>query len=405
MSSILEQLYEDLNSYSETSIPIDRFNSIELKIFPFYPNPPQVKDWMVPLALINLSKRIEDNWDLTMQRVCRHVDGTNHVARIAHLADCDIELARSAVSHLLYHQVIMTIDIFQFSNMYTLSKAVQWLADESHVREECGPYVSRPGKSMPDWPTLLHLYSRLKPGLTVLEWMKSNDVASYEIDVRRFVSFGVIKGFLHRVHRWPLLLRHQASQLYVDQIAPASSSLNPPAFMGPVFTSSGPSSHSSSSWTDDTMRGRASHFEANSSTSTTSAGQQPRTRKHSAAESALEQLRAKDGHVSGLSTHGASLRQPRDEPSVLFQSDNRLSTNRTVQEPPRPRFSRSPTAPASIPAPHLRPPQELIPLLNGENHTDELCSRFHVGWPTLEEWLNVIGGASGEHGRILIVLR
>lgn len=175
--------------------------------------------------------------------------------------------------------------------------------------------------------------------------------------------------------------------------------------MGPVFTSSGPSSHSSSSWTDDTMRGRASHFEANSSTSTTSAGQQPRTRKHSAAESALEQLRAKDGHVSGLSTHGASLRQPRDEPSVLFQSDNRLSTNRTVQEPPRPRFSRSPTAPASIPAPHLRPPQELIPLLNGENHTDELCSRFHVGWPTLEEWLNVIGGASGEHGRILIVLR
>jgi hypothetical protein len=67
--AILEQLYEDLNSYSETSIPIDQFNSIELKIFPFYPNPPSVKDWMVPLALINLSKRTEDNWDLTMAKV------------------------------------------------------------------------------------------------------------------------------------------------------------------------------------------------------------------------------------------------------------------------------------------------------------------------------------------------
>jgi len=67
--AILEQLYEDLNSYSETSIPIDRFNSIELKIFPFYPNPPAVTDWMVPLALINLTKRIEDNWDLTMVKV------------------------------------------------------------------------------------------------------------------------------------------------------------------------------------------------------------------------------------------------------------------------------------------------------------------------------------------------
>ena len=69
LHAILEQLYEDLNSYSETSIPIDEFNSIELKIFPFYPNPTPVKDWMVPLALINLSQRIEPNWDLTMVKV------------------------------------------------------------------------------------------------------------------------------------------------------------------------------------------------------------------------------------------------------------------------------------------------------------------------------------------------
>ena len=69
MYAIIEQLYEDLNSYSETSIPIDDFNSIELKILPCYPNPPSVRDWHVPLALINLSKRIEDNWDLTMRKV------------------------------------------------------------------------------------------------------------------------------------------------------------------------------------------------------------------------------------------------------------------------------------------------------------------------------------------------
>jgi len=67
--AILEQLYEDLNSYSETSIVLDHFNSIELKIFPFYPNPPPVKDWMVPVFLINLEKAIEPNWDLTMAKV------------------------------------------------------------------------------------------------------------------------------------------------------------------------------------------------------------------------------------------------------------------------------------------------------------------------------------------------
>lgn len=68
---ILEQLYEDLNSYHETSIPIDQFNSIELKLFPFYPNPPEVYDWTVPLALINIVKRMKPNWDLTMAKASR----------------------------------------------------------------------------------------------------------------------------------------------------------------------------------------------------------------------------------------------------------------------------------------------------------------------------------------------
>jgi nitrogen permease regulator 2-like protein len=35
MHAIIEQLYEDLNSYAETSIEVDQFNSIELKLFPY----------------------------------------------------------------------------------------------------------------------------------------------------------------------------------------------------------------------------------------------------------------------------------------------------------------------------------------------------------------------------------
>ena len=119
-----------------------------------------------------------------------------------HLTDSDVQS---------YYQVIMMIDIFQYSNMYTLRKSVQWLADEPHVREECGPYVTRPGLTRcsavwpiiadvpcaemdtPDWPKLLHLYSRLKPGITVLEWMQEYNVQDLGIDVRRFVSFGVVK--------------------------------------------------------------------------------------------------------------------------------------------------------------------------------------------------------------------
>ena len=125
--------------------------------------------------------------------------------------------------------------------MYTLRKSVQWLADEVHVKNECGPYTVREGwppsarhsgkpltalhvgRAIPDWPKLLHLYTRLKPGKTVFEWMQEHDVQSLGIDARRFTSFGVIKvplsfltglyscltsakGFLRRVYRWPVLL-------------------------------------------------------------------------------------------------------------------------------------------------------------------------------------------------------
>jgi hypothetical protein len=53
-----------------------------------------------------------------------------------------------------------------------------------------------PGRAIPDWPKLLHLYSRLRPGKTVFEWMQDHDVRSIGIDVRRFASFGVIKARL-----------------------------------------------------------------------------------------------------------------------------------------------------------------------------------------------------------------
>lgn len=50
-----------------------------------------------------------------------------------------------------------------------------------------------PGSAILDWPKLLYLYSRLKPGKTVFEWMQAHGVGELGIDVRRFTSFGVIK--------------------------------------------------------------------------------------------------------------------------------------------------------------------------------------------------------------------
>ena len=95
-------------------------------------------------------------------KVCNVIDGVSHVSRIAALVDCDLELTRQAIAHLLFvksllrfnlrpnprfshYQVIMMTEIFQYSNMYTLRRSIRWLADEPNVYEECGPYVTLPG--------------------------------------------------------------------------------------------------------------------------------------------------------------------------------------------------------------------------------------------------------------------
>ncbi|KAN0141004.1 Nitrogen permease regulator 2 domain containing protein [Lactarius tabidus] len=406
--AILEQLYEDLNSYSETSIPIDNFNSIELKIFPFYPNPPPVKDWMVPVALINFDNVIEPNWDLTMAKVCQYIDGTNHVARIAHLAGCDINLTRKAISHLLYYQVIMTVDIFQYSNMYTLRKSIQWLADEGHVKEECGPYVIKEGRGIPDWPKLLHLYSRMRPGTTVFEWMQDHDVRRIGIDVRRFASFGVIKGFLRRVHRWPIL---QADD---TQPTETKTTTLPPSPIGPRKRATSltvpplaSSSIRAKRRTSDAMLAFAT-VSAHSTSGTVSLP--PR-----AAEASLGTFRSR-GSGPPSSPQTVRARHAAATPASLFEITQTLA----APVPVRPRLSRSPSSPAiktqtsgtAPPAPVLAShplayPPALVPLLDGEHHADELCCQFEVGWPTLERWLVAAGGGSGDgdFGKVLIIYR
>ncbi|KAJ9107395.1 hypothetical protein QFC21_000845 [Naganishia friedmannii] len=184
IQNVIDQMFEDLNSYSETSITIDGINYLELKLFPFYPNPAVVEDWHVPVPLIDFSKVRDDNWDITAQRVSEHINGVNHVSRIAELADADIDC---------------------YSNMYTVKPSIQKMSRDPSVSVECGIYTTRPDYQQPSWPVLLELYSALRPGVTVHQWAIDNAQAVRGIDIRRFITFGIIKGFVRRVHRWPIM--------------------------------------------------------------------------------------------------------------------------------------------------------------------------------------------------------
>jgi nitrogen permease regulator 2-like protein len=233
--TIIESLMSDLNNYCECMIPIDGSNTLHLKLFPTLPAPPPVKAWHVPLFTVRIGALMDENWDLTMQRVTPYINGVNSVARIASLADADLKFTRKAVKHLLYYGCIILLDIFSFSNIYAPTAEFSALiATNQDMQKECARYVNlrgaksteeaivdgsfsriAPGDDDEIWPltgtgdvvdgvSIVQLFASMRQGLTVREWYAQHSDLLANVDLRRFVTFGVIKGFLYRVHRYAI---------------------------------------------------------------------------------------------------------------------------------------------------------------------------------------------------------
>ncbi|OAX82605.1 hypothetical protein ACJ72_03046 [Emergomyces africanus] len=257
--SLCETLMEDLNNYCECMIPIDELNTLNIKLFPMYPSPPMVKAWHVPLFTVRYQAFVDENWDLTMQRIVPFINGINSVRIISVLADADFSLTCSAIRHLIYYGCIFLLDIFSFTAIYApTAQFGSTIAVDEEMQRECARYVNTrfaPTPSMTAPPTLnpttqssgsrsrskihnddymghddiwplvansgtsthdstnqrssivdgvglIELYASLRQGKTVKQWYIEHTRELANIDLRRFITFGVIKGFLYRVHKY-----------------------------------------------------------------------------------------------------------------------------------------------------------------------------------------------------------
>ncbi|OAD74380.1 hypothetical protein PHYBLDRAFT_99189, partial [Phycomyces blakesleeanus NRRL 1555(-)] len=207
VQNVIEQLFEDLNSYCECQIPINAFNTINLKLFPSYPNPSTVYDYQVPVCTVDVKKMMTHNWDITVQKVTDHINGINHVKRIADLSNVRTEWVRQSMEHLMYYGCIIMTDIFQFSNVYAVKPEITRLLDDSSgLAQECLRYITLANMPTPPLPRIFALYCGLQYGSSVRDWIDEQHVVSLPIDVRRFISFGIIKGLIYRVHKYPILI-------------------------------------------------------------------------------------------------------------------------------------------------------------------------------------------------------
>lgn len=215
--ALCEVLMEDLNNYCETQIPIDDANTLNVKLFPCYPPPPPLLPHQVPLSTVRLQDLVDDNWDLTMLRILPFIDGVNSVKQIALRADADYKLTRKAVQHLLYYGCLLLLDVFQFGAIYAPTAEIAGFVEDTEVQAECARYVALPDEEGGDAGVMddrkdvgergfVELYLALRQGLTVKAWYAEYEAELVGVDVRRFITFGVIKGFLYRVHKYAISL-------------------------------------------------------------------------------------------------------------------------------------------------------------------------------------------------------
>lgn len=209
--ALCEILLEDLNNYCESMIPIDDSNTLNIKLFPTYPPPPPLYPYHVPLSTVRLDKLTDPNWDLTMLRVLPHINGINSVKQISLLADADYKLVKKAIEHLLYYGCLLLLDIFSFSATYAPTAELASFVEDEEMQEECASYVALPFEGTCQTQhapisglELVELYLDLKQGQNLKSFYIEHSETMDRLDVRRFITFGVIKGFLYRVHKYAI---------------------------------------------------------------------------------------------------------------------------------------------------------------------------------------------------------
>jgi hypothetical protein len=195
--------------------------------------------------------------------------------------------------------------------------------------------------------TLLKLYSKLRPGLTLNDWMESDAIHELDVDVRRMISFGVVKGFLRRVHCYPVWLDHPA---FAEAKALARTTTMPMTTTATTETEALDSGGVAVAEREGEEQGREAD-------KLRSRGRRRRRRRGRRAR------REEDDEDEGEEGRRNDYDDGEDEDDDDEDDDSRY-------------------------------PSSLPDLLDGGHSSDELCVRYKVGFARLKRYLAVIGRRS-----------
>ncbi|XP_031573687.1 GATOR complex protein NPRL2-like [Actinia tenebrosa] len=206
LPEILWSIRTKLNEVGKCTITIDEANTIHLKPDLTSKEPCPVNDHDVPIFTWYQGAWSLSEWDISTQQIMPYIDGFNHVLRIANEADMDPSLVRECIQNMVYYNVVKLIPIFQYSNVYIPTPEMNKLVTEKKLQDECITYSPKKGAVLPTFYDVFKLYCGLSPGVTVRDLCARFNPGSLRIDERRLIQFGVMRGLIRRLHKYPVLL-------------------------------------------------------------------------------------------------------------------------------------------------------------------------------------------------------
>ncbi len=241
VGEILNRVLGELSQWGECIVKIDAANTLALKIIPRLVDPPDVFDHQVPVLIRDLEGVVTKEWDLTVLQVLRLIDGERHIRLIAEISSVAVALVRRCVRQLIYFRCVKLVDIFQYSNVYTVTPRLVELAENETLRRHCQRFVWTGAGELPSGTKLFQLYAALQHGLELKDFCLLHDTSAYNVDEKKLVTFGVLHGLIRRVHRFPVLGPGISRAQLAAAATAAPAGAAPPATAGTPPTSAGAS--------------------------------------------------------------------------------------------------------------------------------------------------------------------
>jgi hypothetical protein len=205
IEAMLVKVYNDMNAEGRCVVVCGQ-NSLQLNVISMGSDPPQVRDYEVPILTVLNYKFHPDQWDLTTTQILPYLDGFNHIARISTLADVETNLVRACVQNLVYHRVVGLVPIFQYNNVYTVTPELASLRSDPNLRADLLNSVIREGDDV-STPTFKEVYAFICSftyGTTVKDLCLRLGSSRLNFDLRRLVQYLMLRGILRRVHKYPV---------------------------------------------------------------------------------------------------------------------------------------------------------------------------------------------------------